>query len=320
MTLQSVANQTVKPDEVIIVDNASTDNTKEVVEKYKKYGFKYVRNETNLGMAGNHNRCIELAKNELFTFLPSDDLMAPTWYEEWRQVIAEHEAGLYISPLSIMNSDLQVIMAFPIFDKDTSVTQPDVTKVLFEHYLTGIPPMGMYVYRKSVFEKIGGYNPKDGSECDFKVGMKLLETCDIYYHHKFLFVFREHAERTFDTKKEDRNAKFFERFEKYLGMVKDIYEKRYKNALDHRYYLHGTLLMNLCNINLYAAQFEFSKIIKSYQLVHKYFPDYFSEGEDWRAFAKYQLEFVRRALTMKRVPKYVSDQLSWLKDLKKMMI
>lgn len=314
ITLQSVANQTVKPDEVLIVDNASTDNTAEVVGQFKKYGFTYVRNDKNLGMAANHNRCIELARNEYFTFLPSDDLIAPTWYEEWQQVIARHDAGLYISPLTIMDNDMKIIAAFPVFDHDTAVEQPDVTRILFDRYLTGIPPMGMYVYRKSIFEKIGGYDPKDGSECDVKVGMKLLDTCDVYYHHTFLFVFREHAVRSFETEKTERDARFFVRFENYLQMIQEIYTKRYKSDPAHRYYLHGTLLMNLCNINLYAARLEFPKIIRSYQLVHKYFPDYFTRGQDWRAFAKYQTEFVRRALRWRRVQPYIRTQLKWLYD------
>ena len=314
-TLESVARQTMKPDEVLIIDNASTDNTEVVVRPFEKYGFKYIKNEKNLGMAGNHNRCIELARNEYFTFMPSDDLMAPTWYEEWMRVIKDHDAGLYISPLTVMDNEYNLISAFPIFGQDTAISQPDVTRVLFKNYMTGVAPTGMFVYRKSVFQKIGGFDPADGSECDVKVGMKLLEHCDVYYHHKYLFVFREHLVRTFDTEKVDRTASFFIRFEKYLKMIKEIYKTRFHDDPKERYFLQGTLLMNLSNINLYLARFEFQKVIKSYQLVHHYFPDFLTKGEDWSAFARYQTEFIKRAFTLNRAPQEAAAQLGWIQEL-----
>ena len=79
-TLDSVLNQTFKDFEVIIVDDGSTDQTKEVIEKYisdnklNKFCYYYKPNGER-GVARNHG--IERAKGIWITFLDSDDLFYP---------------------------------------------------------------------------------------------------------------------------------------------------------------------------------------------------------------------------------------------------
>jgi glycosyltransferase involved in cell wall biosynthesis len=101
--LQSVAMQTVKPYEVLIVDNASTDNTKDVVKKYEMYGFRYIENKTNVGMVENWNVGIRNARGDYISFLHNDDLIAPTWYKEWSDVISQHSARFYTSSIAIID-------------------------------------------------------------------------------------------------------------------------------------------------------------------------------------------------------------------------
>src|ERR1700694_1651312 len=91
-TLKCVSKQTVKPYEVLIVDNASTDNTKDIVNRYKRYGFKYIQNKKNIGLLNNINKCITLAKGSHIIFLHSDDLVSPNWYESWTKVLNENYA------------------------------------------------------------------------------------------------------------------------------------------------------------------------------------------------------------------------------------
>jgi len=55
------------------VDNASTDSTNKVIARYNDERLRYVKNEKNLGLFGNFNRCIELAGGKYIHILHSDD-------------------------------------------------------------------------------------------------------------------------------------------------------------------------------------------------------------------------------------------------------
>ena len=73
--ISSILNQTYKNWELIIVDDRSTDNTKELVRNYMKKDkrIKYVVNEHKKGPGGARNQGIEIAKGEYIAFLDSDD-------------------------------------------------------------------------------------------------------------------------------------------------------------------------------------------------------------------------------------------------------
>jgi glycosyltransferase involved in cell wall biosynthesis len=78
-TLQSILAQDYGDFEVIVSDNASTDETVEIVERWAKKDsrIKLFRNSENLGGAANFNKVLELAEGDLFRWAGHDDLMAP---------------------------------------------------------------------------------------------------------------------------------------------------------------------------------------------------------------------------------------------------
>lgn len=73
-TIESVLNQTYQNFEMIIVDDASKDNTEEVVKSFKDKRIKYIRLSKNSGPAVARNRAMEEAKGKYMAFLDSDDL------------------------------------------------------------------------------------------------------------------------------------------------------------------------------------------------------------------------------------------------------
>ncbi len=80
--LESVANQTRRPDRVVVIDNCSTDNTAELVKSFKGIPVEYVRNAKDLGPFGNFNRCLDYAaESDYLQILHADDLIKPRFYE-----------------------------------------------------------------------------------------------------------------------------------------------------------------------------------------------------------------------------------------------
>ena len=82
--LDSILSQTFANFELIISDNASTDNTQEICQEYaaKDGRIRYYRNQENIGAAPNYNRVFELAKGKYFKWVAHDDLLDPNFLEK----------------------------------------------------------------------------------------------------------------------------------------------------------------------------------------------------------------------------------------------
>ena len=81
--IESAINQKkIKNYEIIVVDNDPSKNSLE--DQLKKYEFNilYYKNEKNIGMFGNMNRAIELARGKYITILHDDDWLEPNFLEE----------------------------------------------------------------------------------------------------------------------------------------------------------------------------------------------------------------------------------------------
>jgi glycosyltransferase involved in cell wall biosynthesis len=86
-TIQSVLDQTYALYEIVIVDNASTDGSVEVITPYLRDNVRLVRNPYNIGFAPNLDRAARQARHPYIIVLSADDLMRPTALEEYAHVI-----------------------------------------------------------------------------------------------------------------------------------------------------------------------------------------------------------------------------------------
>jgi glycosyltransferase involved in cell wall biosynthesis len=89
-TLISIVNQTVKGFKIIVLDNASTDSTKEIVKEFEIYGVEFITSSENLGAEVNFNRAKDLASGKWLMVFHDDDLIHPRYIENALKLINKY--------------------------------------------------------------------------------------------------------------------------------------------------------------------------------------------------------------------------------------
>lgn len=88
LCLDAIARQTVKPLEVIVVDNNSTDNTAAIA---RQYSFVTVLHEPRQGPVYARDRGFNAAKGEIIGRIDADSILAPDWVETLQMVFVDPE-------------------------------------------------------------------------------------------------------------------------------------------------------------------------------------------------------------------------------------
>jgi len=96
-TLESALAQEIAGLEILVVDNCSTDGTWEILQTYRVPRLRLIRNESNVGLFGNFNRCLELARGVYLRFLCSDDKLVLGCLEEEIGIMDAHPNVVLLS-------------------------------------------------------------------------------------------------------------------------------------------------------------------------------------------------------------------------------
>jgi len=88
-TLDSILTQTFNDFELIISDNASSDETPQICREYVANDKRiyYIRNKSNLGAAWNHNLVFRLSSSKYFKWISHDDVLAPEYLSKCVNVL-----------------------------------------------------------------------------------------------------------------------------------------------------------------------------------------------------------------------------------------
>jgi glycosyltransferase involved in cell wall biosynthesis len=105
--LESIAQQTRLPDELIVCDDRSTDRTVSLLREFAAsapYPVSIYENEHNLGSAANFERAIRLCGGNLIALSDQDDIWYPIRLERSEQEFTVHpQAGLVFSDADVIN-------------------------------------------------------------------------------------------------------------------------------------------------------------------------------------------------------------------------
>jgi len=98
--IESVLKSTVRDIEIIVIDDASTDNSAELVQtKYSKYGVKIVKLKQNVGPAAASNIGTNEANGKYIAFLDNDTEVSPNWLEYPLKLMEAKKDIAVIQPL-----------------------------------------------------------------------------------------------------------------------------------------------------------------------------------------------------------------------------
>jgi glycosyltransferase involved in cell wall biosynthesis len=197
--------------EVLIVDDASTDETVELIRAIDDPRIRLEINPQNLGLAPNWNRCIELSHGDFIKFLFHDDILYPDCVEKMMQLILSNEhIGLVFSPRDIILEDAPQDELTRIWLKNcatlhTRFSQLELVndgKELFAQYLrkgfggNWIGEPSSVLVRKGCFSSLGMFDPKLRQVCDVEMWLRIMFSYDIGFLPEKHSAFRLHRDST----------------------------------------------------------------------------------------------------------------------------
>lgn len=98
--IESLLGQTFGDFELIVSDNASTDATRDVVERYRALDkrIRYERQSVNIGANPNYTYVARLARGEFFKWSSSSDWCAPSFLDACLELLVRHDDTVVVVP------------------------------------------------------------------------------------------------------------------------------------------------------------------------------------------------------------------------------
>ena len=247
-TLESVLNQTYTNLEIIIVDDASTDNTVQIIKSYNDKRIKLYSNDKNLGIGHNTNRALSLATGEFIMMQDHDDISSPSRAELQLKCLIDHPDVTGITLHARRFKDTPPLEIYNKLDSyHIDKTANEFNAILIYTY----PGHQTLFYRRSILDKLDSWYSD-----------KFIVDGDIYFMNKLnqagakwillndtLLAYRIHS--TMTTKKSIDPQIYKDRLEISMitirGYLPDISDS---DALMHAKLIQKRELLNIDNISL----------------------------------------------------------------------
>ena len=167
-TLKSVANQSYKNIEHIIVDGGSKDNTLEICNSFSHVSK--IISEPDKGVYDAFNKGIKLTTGDIIGFLNADDVFFnKNSVQEIAKAFSENKTDIVYGNLDYINENGKVIRNW--------ISKPYVKGLIQKAWMPAHPT---FYCRKEIYKRLGGYNDSFKIAGDFELCIRFLEVHKVH--------------------------------------------------------------------------------------------------------------------------------------------
>ena len=205
--IDSVLRQTFTDFEIIVVDDGSTDNTREIIKEYKDPRVKYMYQE-NSGVSIARNNGINSSESEYIALLDSDDMYLENMLDKSVRTLDEHpEVGFTYGQTNLMREGYGIYRTRKSpFHQDSAIvgSVEQVRELLFHSPIT----TSTFVGRRHYIEETGEFHTDLWLCEDYHFFVRLAKRFSGYYVAEPLTIMRIHAEQAHGIMKPGRERAF----------------------------------------------------------------------------------------------------------------
>jgi len=182
--IESVLRQTYSVFEIIVVDDGSTDETREICEQYPTVTYIY---QANQGQIGARNTGLQASKGEYLLFFDSDDCLLPNAVEAGVNCINTHPEVGFVFGNYIFQS----------INPDGSYTTQEIydnqhEEANYANILAGKLKLQVasVLFRRIAVEAVGGFDPKAQDSEDYNLFLRVAREFPIKFHNEVILEYR----------------------------------------------------------------------------------------------------------------------------------
>lgn len=205
--IESVLNQKFENLEIILWDNASTDNSKNIVKKFQEKKIKYFRHPIKENLYKARNRAIDVSSGQLIAFLDCDDWWEEDYLSTREKYFNDTNFDFFYSNTNIFYQKKKRKKLYKNFDLPSGKIFSDLAKDYFI-IISGT------IFKRDLFNKYGKFNENYNLIGDYDFIMKISKFCNAHATNLPLLNYRIHGENFFSL-----NSKL------YYEEFKDWYDK-----------------------------------------------------------------------------------------------